>query len=256
MTPVSVEELGKHFPAKEGQVRAVDGLSFSVRSGEIFGLLGPNGAGKTTTLRILAGLISPSSGRAMIYGYDVASHPEEVRARLGFLATETGLYERLSPWETLSFFARIFGLSMREGTERAEALLRRLELWPLRNRRVGTLSVGERQKLSFARCLVHDPPLLILDEPTAGLDVFVARTAVDLISELARAGKTVVVSTHDMHLAERLCERVGIIHRGKLATVGGPQELRDELGGEDLADVFFRAVEREGLSLEGTNGVR
>ncbi len=256
MIPVAVEELKKHFPAKGGSVRAVDGISFTVGSGEIFGLLGPNGAGKTTALRILTGLIAPSSGRATVYGYDVASRPEEVRSRLGFLATETGLYERLSPWETLCFFARIFGLSTREGEQRAEALLRRLGLWPLRKRRVGTLSVGERQKLSFARCLVHDPPLLILDEPTAGLDVFVARTAVDLIGELATAGKTVVLSTHDMHLAERLCRRVAIIHRGKLAAVGGPGELQEELGGEDLAEVFFRAVEREGLSFEDANGVR
>ncbi len=256
MTPIEVEELGKYFPGKEGPVRAVDGLSFSVDSGEIFGLLGANGAGKTTTLRIMAGLLTPSFGRAVIYGYDVAARPEEVRARLGFLATETGLYERLTPWETLSFFARIFGLSVQEGAQRAEALLRRLGLWPLRNRRVGTLSVGERQKLSFARCLVHDPPLLILDEPTAGLDVFVARTAVELILEAARGGKTVVLSTHDMHLAERLCERVGIIHRGKLAAVDTPEQLRDELGGEDLGEVFFRAVEREGLSLDDANSVR
>ncbi len=255
MIPVCVEELSKFFPAKEGKVRAVDGVTFSVAGGEIFGLLGPNGAGKTTTLRVLAGLVLPSSGRAAIYGYDVAARPEEVRARLGFLATETGLYERLTPWETLTFFARIFGLTMSDAAERAESLLRRLGLWPLRNRRVGTLSVGERQKLSFARCLVHDPPLLILDEPTAGLDVFVARTAVDLIGELARSGKTVILSTHDMHLAERLCERVGIIHRGKLVAVGRPSQLREELGGEDLGEVFFRAVEKEGLSPEEANSV-
>jgi len=253
VTPVVVEELGKHFPGKGDPVRAVDGLSFSVDGGEVFGLLGANGAGKTTTLRILAGLVAPSFGRAVIYGYDVAARPEEVRARLGFLATETGLYERLTPWETLSFFARIFGMSIEDGAQRAEALLRRLGLWTLRNRRVGTLSVGERQKLSFARCLVHDPPLLILDEPTAGLDVFVARTAVELIQEAARGGKTVLLSTHDMHLAEDLCERVGIIHRGKLAALGTPEQLHDELGGENLGDVFFRAVNREGLSLDNAN---
>ncbi len=256
MTAVLVEDLGKAFPSRGGAVHAVDGVSFAVRPGEVFGLLGPNGAGKTTTLRILAGLIAPTRGRAMVYGHDVAIRPEEVRARLGFLATETGLYERLSPWETLSFFARIFGLPSTDGATRAESLLRRLGLWNLRNRRVGTLSVGERQKLSFARCLVHDPPLLILDEPTAGLDVFVARTAVELIGELSSSGKTVLLSTHDMHLAQRLCERVGIIHRGRLVAVGEPEQLRLELGGDDLTDVFFRAVEREGLSPADANDVR
>jgi len=179
-----------------------------------------------------------------------------VRAQLGFLAAETGLYERLTPMETLVFFGRIFGLSERQIAARCRELLETLGLWDLRHRRVGVLSVGERQKLSFARCMVHDPPLLILDEPTAGLDVFVAEAAVELILELSRTGKTVLLSTHDMHLAGRLCGRVGILHRGHLAAVGEPACLREELGADDLTEVFFRAIRRAGLSPEEANLVR
>ncbi len=252
MKPVVVDDLTKTF----GHVRAVDGISFEVRSGEIFGLLGPNGAGKTTALRVLAGLIRPTEGRVLVFDHDVADRPAEVRAQLGFLAAETGLYERLTPMETLVFFGRIFGLSERQIAARCRELLETLGLWDLRHRRVGVLSVGERQKLSFARCMVHDPPLLILDEPTAGLDVFVAEAAVELILELSRTGKTVLLSTHDMHLAGRLCGRVGILHRGHLAAVGEPACLREELGADDLTEVFFRAIRRAGLSPEEANLVR
>ncbi|MGC9530539.1 MAG: ABC transporter ATP-binding protein [Candidatus Bipolaricaulaceae bacterium] len=255
MNAVHVDGLTKVFPARKGEVRAVDGISFQVERGEIFGLLGPNGAGKTTTLRMLATLLSPTAGRAEVFGHSLTADPNRVREHLGFLATETGLYERLTPQETLRYFGLMYGLAPRQVEDRARAVLDLLGLWPLRSRRVGSLSTGERQKLSFARCLVHDPPLLILDEPTAGLDVFVARTVVELIRELAGRGKTVLLSTHQMQLAGKLCGRVGIIHQGKLVAVGTPAGLGEQVGGADFEEVFFRTLARAGLSLPGAKGV-
>ncbi|HAF71123.1 MAG: ABC-type Na+ transport system, ATPase component [Acetothermia bacterium 64_32] len=255
MKAVSARGLTKVFRGRRGQVRAVDGVSFTVEQGEIFGLLGPNGAGKTTTLRMLATLISPTEGTAEVMGYDILSAPQKVRARIGFLTTETGLYERLTPWETLLFFGRIFGYGPGEVEARAEATLRVLGLEGLKHRRVGTLSAGERQKLSLGRCLIHDPPVLILDEPTASLDVFVARTVTELIRRLRAEGHTILLSTHDLHLAERLCDRLGIIHRGRLVAVGSPEELGEEVGGVDFEEVFFRTLRRAGLSPMGANPV-
>jgi len=255
MTAISVQGLTKVFRTRKGEVRAVDGVSFTVKEGEIFGLLGPNGAGKTTTLRMLATLLVPTAGRAEIMGYDLMAAPQEVRARIGFLTTETGLYERLTPWETLLFFGRIFGLPPGKLELRAEETLRILGLEGLKDRRVGTLSTGERQKLSLGRCLIHDPPVLILDEPTASLDVFVARTITQLIRDLRSNGHTILLSTHNMHLAERLCDRVGIIHLGKLVAVGTPEELGKEVGGVDFEEVFFRTLRRAGLSPAGAKAV-
>jgi len=255
MTAIVAEGLTKVFGTRRGEVRAVDGISFRVEKGEIYGLLGPNGAGKTTTLRILATLLSPTAGRAEVLGYDVRYQPQEVRARIGFHATETGLYERLTPWETLLFFARIFGLSLEEAEARAMATLELLDLEELKDRKVGTLSTGERQKLSLGRCLIHDPPVLILDEPTFGLDVFVAKTVSEIILRLKDEGHTILLSTHNMHLAAKLCDRVGIIWRGKLWAQGTPEELTARVGGVDFEQVFFRTLQAAGLSPGGANGV-
>jgi ABC-type multidrug transport system ATPase subunit len=248
MIAVLAEGLTKVFRSRRGEVRAADGISFQVEEGEIYGLLGPNGAGKTTTLRMLATLLVPTAGRAEVLGHDVVREAQRVRASIGFQATETGLYERLTPWETLLFFARIFGLPGREAERRAAATLELLGLEALRDRKVGTLSTGERQKLSLGRCLVHDPPVLILDEPTFGLDVFVARTVRELIRTLRDQGHTIILSTHDMHLAGSLCDRVGIIWQGKVLAQGTPAELAERAGSVDFEEVFFRTLEEVGLS--------
>jgi sodium transport system ATP-binding protein len=242
---VSAEGLTKVFRSRKGEVRAVDGVSFDCRAGEIFGLLGPNGAGKTTTLRILATILTPTSGSATIAGFDTRTQPGSVRERIGFLATETGLYDRLTARETLRFFGRINNLSEKEITSRSDQIFDMLSMTPLADRRVGTFSTGEKQKLSLARSILHDPPVLILDEPTFGLDVMSARTVIETIHLFREQGRTIVLSTHIMRVAEKLCDRIGILYRGRVHALGRQSELTERFGGDDLEAVFFAAVGSE-----------
>ena len=242
---VAAQELTKVFPSRKGEVRAVDGITFSCERGEIFGLLGPNGAGKTTTLRMLSTILTPTSGSAAVAGFDVRTQPDEVRKNIGFLATETGLYDRFTARETLRFFGRINRLSDQEIDKRSNELFAMLELTPLADRRVGTFSTGERQKLSLARALIHDPPVLILDEPTFGLDVMAARAVVDAIRMLKEQGRTIILSTHIMRIAEKLCDRIGILYRGRLHALGTLTELKARFAAPDLEEVFFAAVESD-----------
>lgn len=210
-----------------GAVVAVDGLSLEIAAGEIFGLLGPNGAGKTTTVRMLAGLIGVSSGRAHVAGLDVTvpSQAREVRRLVGVLPEEAGLYGDLSAVRTLDFFGRLYHMSQAARSERAEVLLTRLGLWERRDDPASTLSKGLKQRLALARALIHDPQVVLLDEPTANLDPEAASVVRDVLLELKGQGRTVVVNTHRLEEAERVCDRVGIL-RTRLLRVGTPHELR------------------------------
>ena len=245
MSEVMVEarRLCKVFPTRKGPVQAVDDLSFSCEKGEIFGLLGPNGAGKTTALRMLATILTPTSGEAVVAGFDARREPERVRERIGFLATETGLYDRFTARETLRFFGRINKISEEEIRRRSSEIFERLDLVHLADRRVGTFSTGERQKLSLARSILHDPPVLILDEPTFGLDVMAARAVVDTVRAFRDEGRTILFSTHIMDLASKLCDRIGILHRSRLRALGTLAELKARFGKDDLEEVFFAAAE-------------
>ncbi len=243
--PVVVDRLTKVFRARRREVRAVDEVSFSCQAGEIFGLLGPNGAGKTTTLRMMATILTPTAGRALIAGFDTRTEPERVRERIGFLATETGLYDRFTARETLRFFGRINDMPEERIEEEIDRILELLSLESLADRRVGTFSTGERQKLSLARSIIHDPPVLILDEPTFGLDVMAARTVVKTIRLFREERRTIVISTHIMNVAEKLCDRIGILYRGRLHALGTPSELIERFGGDDLEEAFFAAVGTE-----------
>jgi sodium transport system ATP-binding protein len=234
--------LTKTFTSRRGPIHAVVDVSFECPAGQIFGLLGPNGAGKTTALRMLATILTPTAGAATIAGYDIRSQPGEVRERIGFLATETGLYDRFTARETLRFFGRINNLSPEEIRSRSDELFSTLEMTELADRRVGTFSTGEKQKLSLARSILHDPPVLILDEPTFGLDVMAARTVVETIGLFREQGRTILLSTHIMRVAEKLCDRIGILYRGRLHALGTLDELTDRFGGDDLEEVFFSAV--------------
>jgi sodium transport system ATP-binding protein len=220
-----------------GDVVAVERLSLSVNRGEIYGLLGPNGAGKTTVLRMLAGLLVPTRGTARIQGHDANS--DWAKRRLGYLSGSTGLFGRLTPREILDYFGQIHGLSRSCIGERLGWLTSALALTSILDRRAEVLSTGERQRVSIARAVLHDPPLLVLDEPTAGLDVLASRFLRDFVRAERDRGKAVVFSTHYLAEAELLCDRVGFLHRGRLLCEGSPAEIRAMRGAGTLEAAFL-----------------
>jgi sodium transport system ATP-binding protein len=239
---------------KRGEFRAVDGLSFRVEPGRIYGLLGANGAGKTTALRMLATLLKPSAGSARVAGFDVATEPDMVRARVGFLAASTALYGRLTARETIRYFGRLNGLGDEEIAARTERLAAGLGMAEFIDRRVEKFSTGMKQKVSIARTLIHEPPVMIFDEPTVGLDVMAARSIAGFIRECRARGKCVIYSTHVMSEVEKLCDRVGIVHGGRLLEEGTLAELRERHGEQDMEEIFVRVVEERGGGLEARGG--
>jgi len=237
---VVIDSLRKTF----GATTAVDGLSLTVGAGEIYGLLGANGAGKTTTLRVLAGILTPTSGRTLVAGVDVAARPQVAQRQLGFLTGTTGLYARLTARELLTYFGRLHGLSRAAVDERTDVVARALDIGGILNRRCEGLSTGLRQRVSIARAVLHDPAVLILDEPTAGLDVLASRFLRDYVRSERDRGKAVIFSTHYLAEAELLCDRIGLLHRGQLLREGTPAALRAEAGGaSSLEEAFLRLVE-------------
>jgi sodium transport system ATP-binding protein len=230
---------------KRGEFRAVDDVSFTCAPGRIYGLLGANGAGKTTTLRMLATLVTPSAGDARVAGCDVATQPAHVRARVGFLAASTALYGRLTARETIAYFGRLHGLDDARIAARTDHLAGELGMEEFLDRRVDSFSTGMKQKTSIARTLVHDPEVLILDEPTLGLDVMAARSIVRFVRDCRARGKTVIYSTHIMSEVEKLCDRVGIIHGGKLLAEGTLEELRERHSEQDLEEIFVKIAGAE-----------
>jgi sodium transport system ATP-binding protein len=231
---------------RRGRVDALKGLDLEVRAGEVYGLLGPNGAGKTTTLRILATLLAPSSGSARVAGVDVAEDPLEVRRRIGYLSSSTGLYGRLSPRELLRYFGRLHGLAEQALEARIEELVGVFSMQEFADGRCEGLSTGQRQRVSIARAVLHDPPVLILDEPTTGLDVLAAGAMIDFVESCHRSGTAVLFSTHVLAEAERLCDRIGVIFGGELLAVGTLEQLRERTGERWLEDVFRALVRRAG----------
>ena len=241
---IEARKLCKEFQDKKrGKIRAVEQVSFRCQPGQIYGLLGANGAGKTTTLRMLATILEPTDGTALVGGYDVVKEPEKVRANVGFLSTATALYGRLTAQEMVEYFGRLYGLDNRTLKRRINEVFGRLGMDEFRDRRCDKLSTGMKQKVSIARTLVHDPPVMIFDEPTLGLDVMTARTIVDFIRECRQQGKTVIFSTHVMSEVEKLCDTIGIIHNGKLLAEGTLEELRQRYQQPDLEEVFVHVVE-------------
>jgi sodium transport system ATP-binding protein len=241
--PVRVEGLSKTFYDEgRGEVHAAQDVSFSCRRGEIFGLLGANGAGKTTTLRMLSTILQPTAGDAFLAGFSVRSQPEEVRRVLGFYSASTALYPRLTARETIEFFARINRYPENKVKARVDDLIARFAITPFADARVEKLSSGMKQKVSIARTLVHDPPILIFDEPTVGLDVINALGLVENVRSLRDEGKTVLYSTHIMSEVEKLCDRVAILHGGRVLACDTLEGLRASTGHHYLEDIFVHFV--------------
>jgi sodium transport system ATP-binding protein len=227
---------------RRGAVMALDNVSFQAGPGQIYGLLGPNGAGKTTALRILSTVLEPTSGTAIVGGFDCVTQPELVRHQIGFISANTAAYDRMTSWEMVEFFGRLYGLGEDELRQRMEQLFDRFQMQEIRDVLGAKMSTGMKQKVSIARAIVHDPPVLIFDEATTGLDVLVARALLDAVSELRDQGKCVVFSTHIMREAERLCNRVAIMHRGSILAEGTLDELRDQHQERDLEELFFQLI--------------
>ena len=243
---VETEGLVKHFTDNKGNVvKAVDGVSFSARPGEIFGLLGCNGAGKTTTLRILSTVIKPTAGSAKVAGIDVLAEPEKVRANIGFMSTSTALYGRLLAKEAIEYFGKLYGLQGAKLKERLDYVIDKLQIGEFADRLCDKLSTGQKQRVNIARTILHDPPVLFFDEPTAGLDVVLSQTVMEFIEEARDMGKTIVFSTHIMSEVERLCDHVAIIDRGQLHGNGTVEELKAQTGEASLEKAFLKLVEFE-----------
>ena len=240
---IKVENLSKSFrDLRRGLVYAVDGVSFEARPGEIFGLLGPNGAGKTTTMRILCTVLRPTSGVAQVAGFDVATQPAQVRQNIGFMSANTAIYDRMTAWELLAYFGSLYGMTKEHLRERMETVFATLKMNDFRDILGAKMSTGMRQKVSIARALVHDPPVLIFDEPTAGLDVLVARAVLQNIERLRGLGKCILFSTHILREVERLCDRVAVVSHGRVQAYGTLAELRRRHGQDDLEELFFQLV--------------
>jgi sodium transport system ATP-binding protein len=227
---------------KRGEIRAVDNVSFVCKPGQIYGLLGANGAGKTTTLRMLATILEPTDGTAVVCGHDVVDDPQKVRTNVGFLSAATALYPRLTAQEMVEYFGRLNGLDDSTLKKRVDDIFRRLDMDSFRDRRCDKLSTGMKQKTSIARTLIHDPQVMIFDEPTIGLDIMTARTIIGFIRECRERGKTVIFSTHVMSEVEKLCDTIGIIQSGRLLAEGSLEELRARHNEADLEEIFVKIV--------------
>ena len=237
-TIISVKNLTKQFK----DFKAIDEVSFDVQDGEIFGLLGPNGAGKTTIIRIIATVLAPTQGTAEVLGFDIIKNSEEVRKNIGVLTTDIGIYERFSGRENLRYFGELYGLSREALEERINELADLLEMQDFIDRRAGKYSTGMEQKLAIARSVIHDPKIIIFDEPTAGLDVLASQTVLNFMRRAQKPGGCVIFSTHQMNDAEKLCDRVVIIHKGKVIASHTVEALKQNASAEDLEDVFMRLV--------------
>lgn len=243
---IRVEKIAKSFwDRKRGEIKAVLPTSFEVAEGEVFGLLGPNGAGKTTLLRMLATIITPDAGEATINNFNLRTQANEIKKSIGFISGNTRLYGRLSPRELLSYFGSLYEMPPAQIQNRTEEIFSLLGMEEFVDQRIEKLSTGQTQKTSIARCILHDPPVFIFDEPTLGLDVLTSRTIINFIRSAAQSGKTIILSTHYMEEAELLCRRIGLIHLGKILEIDTLPGLQQSTGKNHLADIFIQYIEGE-----------
>ena len=234
---VTVDRLEKTL----GKTHVLRGVSLEARSGEIYGLLGPNGAGKTTTLRVVCTLLAPDAGSVDVLGFDTRTAAREVRRRVGVVTAEIGVYPRLSARENITYFAELTGVAEGDLRRRVDAVIERLDMGPFADQRAETLSSGQKQKVAIARAIVHDPPVLMFDEPTSNLDVLASREIREFMVESRERGRCVIFSTHVLHDAERLCDRVSILHEGRMVAGGTTSEVRG--AHRDLEEAFLALVD-------------
>ncbi len=240
---IVVQDLVKRFRKPDGGlVPAVDGVSLTANPGETLGLLGPNGAGKTTALRILCTLLKPTSGRATVNGYDVVTQASQVRRLIGFVSATTGIYDRMTAREMIAYYGKLHGLTGDRLEGRIQELFDTLAMHDIAGVAGGKMSTGQKQKVSIARALIHDPPVLIFDEPTNGLDVLIQRVVLRQVKQLRDRGKCIVYSTHIFREVEKVCDRVAIIHRGKVLEHGTLAEVRERHRETDMEEIFFSLV--------------
>ena len=246
---IHVRELTKTYSdLHRGQFVALAGVSFDAHPGEIYGLLGPNGAGKTTLLRILSTVLRPSGGTATINGKDVVTQSACVRRQLGFVSNNTAIYDRMTALELVTYFGQLHGIEGDVLQQRLENVFNRLKMNDIRDVLGAKMSTGMKQKVSIARALIHDPPVLIFDEATVGLDVLVGRALLEIVADLRDQGKSIIFSTHIMREVERLCDRIAIIHQGRVLAEGTQEELRESFEEDDLEELFFQLITNQSQS--------
>ena len=245
---ISIQHLSKTFYAGRREIRAADDVSFKVAPGEVYGLLGPNGAGKTTTMRMILGLLKPDKGYAEIAGHRSDQQPDEVKRQVGFVSAAAGVYQWLTGREMLGFFGEIYGLSEDEAKTRISELSAILDLSGFIDQGSATLSTGQKQRLSLARALIHDPPVMILDEPTLGLDVIGSQVIFNYIDILRERDKSIILCTHRLEQAQRVCNRFGLMHQGKKVLTGSLDDLQKQTGLSDLVEMFIDLIEDESVA--------
>lgn len=243
---ISVVELTKHFAVGHTRIVAVDRLSFHVAAGEVYGLLGPNGAGKTTTLWMVLGVLRPTSGYAEVDGNRSTEVTNAVKARLGLVSASAGVYPWLTPRETLLFFADLYHVPPEQAVAAVARISEKLGLTRFLDQRCATLSTGQKQRVNLARAIIHDPQIMLLDEPTRGLDVWGSKVIFDYVRHLRDVGKAVIVCTHRLDEAQRLCDRFGLLHQGRLLHEGTLPELRERTGCETLTEMFLQFIDATG----------
>lgn len=249
---INVHELTRRFELPDRDVIAADAISFHVASGEVFGLLGPNGAGKTTTMRMILGLLKANSGYAEIHGFRSDEQPEEVKRRVGFVSSSAGVYQWLTAHEMLSFFGDVYGMTPERCNQRIEELASLLSFEEFVHRRCAALSTGEKQRINLARAMIHDPSVMIFDEPTLGLDVVGSQVIFKHIDLLRDQGKAVILCTHRLEQAQRVCSRFGLLHQGRLVLGGSLADLQAQTGRNDLVEIFVDIIDGK-HSVEAAN---
>ncbi len=240
---IHVRQLTKAYQdLQTGSFKALDGISFDAMPGQIFGLLGPNGAGKTTALRILSTVLRPTSGTVTVNGFEVSTQPDQVRHQIGFVSTNTAIYDRMTAWEMVQYFGRLYGMTDQLLHHRMEELFDRFQMQEIRHTLGSKMSTGMKQKVSIVRAMVHNPPVLIFDEATSGLDILVAREVLRTVEQVRDQGKCVIFSSHIMTEVRRLCDRVAILNRGQILAQGSIAELSEQYAEPDLEELFYHLI--------------